>query len=51
MYALTAGTVGALALRRFNRPKPSAPAMRDHGARSEVVPLSTRGDDAARRPG
>jgi hypothetical protein len=48
MYAITAGTIGALALRRFNRTKPSVPSMSDHGPRSEVVPGSARGDAAAR---
>ena len=47
MYALTAGVVGALALRRFTR-KPSVPSMRDHGARGEVAPVSVRSGAAAR---
>ncbi len=50
MYAVAAGLIGALALRRFARSgrTPSVPSMRDHGARSEVVPVSARGDAAAR---
>jgi sulfoxide reductase heme-binding subunit YedZ len=47
MYALTAGAVGALALRRYYR-RPSVPSMRDHAARSEVAPASARSDAAAR---
>ena len=48
MYFVTVVAIGALALRRFNRSKPSVPSMRDHGARSEVVPVSPRSDPAAR---
>jgi len=50
MYALTAGTIGTLAVRRFSSDsrKPSVPSMRDHGSRSEVAPASARSDAAAR---
>ena len=48
MYALTAGAIGTLAVRRFSSGscKPSVPSMRDHGGRSEVAPASARSDAA-----
>lgn len=48
MYTVSVVTIGALALRRFNRPRPSVPSMGDHGARREVAPVTARGDAAAR---
>ncbi len=48
MYTVTAVIIGALALRRFNRPQPAVPSMGDHGVRGEVVPVSARSDAAAR---
>jgi sulfoxide reductase heme-binding subunit YedZ len=48
MYATTVALIGALALRRFNRPRPSVPSMRDDGLRSEMAPVTARSDAPAR---
>jgi sulfoxide reductase heme-binding subunit YedZ len=48
MYTVSVLTIGALAVRRFNRPRPSVPSMGDHGVRGEMVPVSARSDAATR---